>query len=108
MTHKLKTPISTISLTYQTLQNKNLNKSKEKNTTYLQMITNENKQLKILIKNILQTTILNKKKFKLKHQKINLKKLIKLTTKYRDWETDRKSTRLNSSHEIPSRMPSSA
>ena len=30
------------------------------------------------------------------------------TTSYRDWETDRKSTRLNSSHEIPSRMPSSA
>ena len=29
-------------------------------------------------------------------------------TRYRDWETDRKSTRLNSSHEIPSRMPSSA
>ena len=29
-------------------------------------------------------------------------------TDYRDWETDRKSTRLNSSHEIPSRMPSSA
>ena len=29
-------------------------------------------------------------------------------TAYRDWETDRKSTRLNSSHEIPSRMPSSA
>ena len=27
---------------------------------------------------------------------------------YRDWETDRKSTRLNSSHEIPPRMPSSA
>ena len=27
---------------------------------------------------------------------------------YRDWETDRKRTRLNSSHEIPSRMPSSA
>ena len=27
---------------------------------------------------------------------------------YRDWETDRKSTRLNSIHEIPSRMPSSA
>ena len=30
------------------------------------------------------------------------------TPDYRDWETDRKSTRLNSSHEIPSRMPSSA
>ena len=31
-----------------------------------------------------------------------------LVVDYRDWETDRKSTRLNSSHEIPSRMPSSA
>ena len=27
---------------------------------------------------------------------------------YRDWETDRKSTRLNSSHSRASRMPSSA
>ena len=29
-------------------------------------------------------------------------------TEYRDWETDRKSTRLNSSHSAKSRMPSSA
>ena len=33
---------------------------------------------------------------------------VKYEPSYRDWETDRKSTRLNSSHEIPSRMPSSA
>ena len=36
---------------------------------------------------------------------------LKLTAKdkgYRDWETDRKSTRLNSSHSAKSRMPSSA
>ena len=31
-----------------------------------------------------------------------------LITGYRDWETDRKSTRLNSSHRSLSRMPSSA
>ena len=30
------------------------------------------------------------------------------TITYRDWETDRKSTRLNSSHSAKSRMPSSA
>ena len=38
-------------------------------------------------------------------------KMEKWKGQYRDWEThdlDRKSTRLNSSHEIPSRMPSSA
>ena len=34
--------------------------------------------------------------------------VLSIVTEYRDWETDRKSTRLNSSHEIPSRMPSSA
>ena len=33
---------------------------------------------------------------------------IKQPELYRDWETDRKSTRLNSSHEFVSRMPSSA
>ena len=31
-----------------------------------------------------------------------------LANEYRDWETDRKSTRLNSSHLKLSRMPSSA
>ena len=31
-----------------------------------------------------------------------------LGIRYRDWETDRKSTRLNSSHSAKSRMPSSA
>ena len=31
-----------------------------------------------------------------------------VNTTYRDWETDRKSTRLNSSHSAKSRMPSSA
>ena len=34
--------------------------------------------------------------------------LVPLLPLYRDWETDRKSTRLNSSHSAKSRMPSSA
>ena len=37
-----------------------------------------------------------------------LDKLSKDIELYRDWETDRKSTRLNSSHSAKSRMPSSA
>ena len=35
-------------------------------------------------------------------------RLLFLGGEYRDWETDRKSTRLNSSHITRSRMPSSA
>ena len=41
-------------------------------------------------------------------QKRNFELWCEGRAEYRDWETDRKSTRLNSSHEIPSRMPSSA
>ena len=37
-----------------------------------------------------------------------LKKIFITNKQYRDWETDRKSTRLNSSHSAKSRMPSSA
>ena len=33
---------------------------------------------------------------------------VDIESSYRDWETDRKSTRLNSSHSRASRMPSSA
>ena len=42
----------------------------------------------------------------LKEEKNSLAKSI--IKSYRDWETDRKSTRLNSSHSAKSRMPSSA
>ena len=41
-------------------------------------------------------------------QKDPTKDPINLDPNYRDWETDRKSTRLNSSHPSVSRMPSSA
>ena len=55
----------------------------------------------------------------LKNQKKNVGKLeicnqteisadLNISGAYRDWETDRKSTRLNSSHSAKSRMPSSA
>ena len=41
------------------------------------------------------------------NMEINLKYIVQFKD-YRDWETDRKSTRLNSSHSAKSRMPSSA
>ena len=52
-----------------------------------------------------KTVVLPKKCF-ITGQKIGI--LEKCYTGYRDWETDRKSTRLNSSHITRSRMPSSA
>ena len=43
----------------------------------------------------------------LEQEKIHLI-ILDVMDAYRDWETDRKSTRLNSSHITRSRMPSSA
>ena len=48
-------------------------------------------------------------KIQMEHPNHPLKLALKLDMlAYRDWETDRKSTRLNSSHRSLSRMPSSA
>ena len=52
-------------------------------------------------------TILELKKFNAEGNFDRISSLI-LFGIYRDWETDRKSTRLNSSHSAKSRMPSSA
>ena len=41
-------------------------------------------------------------------KEIKIPEVKNITASYRDWETDRKSTRLNSSHSAKSRMPSSA
>ena len=63
--------------------------------------SNMNHHLKMLTQTELMTT----------HHKNNAifyRRTLPNNPAYRDWETDRKSTRLNSSHEIPSRMPSSA
>ena len=47
-------------------------------------------------------------KQKIQTQEKKEEKIEEKEPKYRDWETDRKSTRLNSSHRSLSRMPSSA
>ena len=45
---------------------------------------------------------------KVRPQQLNSIFVPQVDSAYRDWETDRKSTRLNSSHRSLSRMPSSA
>ena len=66
-------------------------------------------QIKFLIARnlILNLPILNL--ICLKHRRLRIEVEIEVElAAYRDWETDRKSTRLNSSHRSLSRMPSSA
>jgi two-component system phosphate regulon sensor histidine kinase PhoR len=76
MTHEFKTPISTISLACEVLNDKSIEKSPERLSNYVRMIGDENKRLSLLVENILQTAILDKGEFKLKVQDIDLHNLI--------------------------------
>jgi len=79
MTHEFKTPISTISLACEVLNDKSVEKSPERVTNYVKMIGDENKRLSLLVENILQTAILDKGQFKLKIQPIDIHTIIEQT-----------------------------
>ncbi|MGZ4118924.1 MAG: sensor histidine kinase, partial [Bacteroidia bacterium] len=79
MTHEFKTPISTISLAVEVLNDKSVEKSQDRINNYVKMIGDENKRLSLLVENILQTAILDKGEFKLKVQPIDIHNLIEQT-----------------------------
>ncbi len=79
MTHEFKTPISTISLACEVLSDNSIEKSPERTKNYVKMIGDENKRLSLLVENILQTAILDKGKFNLKIQQVDIHNLINET-----------------------------
>lgn len=66
MTHELKTPISTISLACQVLNDKDIPKTEERTLHYVKVINDENKRLGTLVENVLQSAVLDKGDFALK------------------------------------------
>jgi two-component system phosphate regulon sensor histidine kinase PhoR len=76
MTHEFKTPISTISLAAEMLNDATVSKTPEKQHRFIKMITDENKRLSILVESILQTSILDKGEFKLKISQVDVHEII--------------------------------
>lgn len=76
MTHEFKTPISTISLASEMLNDHSVNKTPEKVERFVKMIREENKRLSVLVESILQTSILDKGDFKLKLTEIDIHEII--------------------------------
>ena len=77
MTHEFKTPISTISLAAEMLGDKDIIKTPERSTRYLNMIRDENKRLSLLVESILQTALMDKGEFKLKKTELHIHEIIK-------------------------------
>ena len=77
MTHEFKTPISTISLACQAMNDSDMVKEvNEETKPFVKMITEENKRLGLLVERILQSATLDKRELKINAERIDLKELI--------------------------------
>ena len=77
MTHEFKTPISTISLACQVMNDKDMmGEEATKVAPYVDMIYQENKRLELLVERILQSAAIDKKDIELKSELINLTEVV--------------------------------
>lgn len=76
MTHEFKTPISTISLACEALNDRDILRSTEITASYIDIIQEENKRLAGMAEKILQTAVIEKGQLKMKREKIDLHEVI--------------------------------
>ena len=76
MTHELKTPISTIALASEVLNDNDVTISDQQKRNYIQMIRDENKRLGVLVESVLQTAVIERGEIRLKNENIELHELL--------------------------------
>lgn len=77
MTHEFKTPISTISLACEALNDSDMvNDKSQQSLPYIKMIVDENKRLEVLVERILQNAVIDRGEVNLKREKLNLNEII--------------------------------
>lgn len=76
MTHELRTPISTISLACEALNDPDVAKTPRMTENYTRMISEENKRLSQLVENVLQSALLDKSEFQLHFGKVDMHAVI--------------------------------
>jgi two-component system, OmpR family, phosphate regulon sensor histidine kinase PhoR len=78
MTHEFKTPIATVSLAVEALQDPELLNQEAFRKRYLSIIKDENKRLGSQVEKVLQAATLEKKEFSLKMEYVDLVKYWKM------------------------------
>ena len=78
MTHEFKTPISTISLACEAMNDSDMVGIEENSSTkpFIKMINDENKRLSILVERILQSATLDRGELRLQHENVLLNEII--------------------------------
>jgi two-component system, OmpR family, phosphate regulon sensor histidine kinase PhoR len=91
MTHELKTPIATISLACEALNDPDMRTSEKALTSYVGMINEENKRLGVLVENVLRTAIFEQGEMQLRLQKIDMHQVIQQVIKNIEIQVRKKS-----------------
>ena len=76
MTHELKTPISTISISSEVLLTQSISEHPKKISEYAAIIKQENKRLELLVEKVLQTAQLSESEFTLQKEEGNIHEII--------------------------------
>ena len=95
MTHELKTPISTVSLAIEALQNFDILNDKEKTKQYLDISRNENARLGMIVEKVLKISAFEKKQINLNFEKTDCHQLIHQITKNVEVQINSKGGTLN-------------
>lgn len=77
MTHEFKTPIATVSLACEALQDKDISEKELFRERYIKIIQEENDRLGLQVEKVLQMATLEKKNFKIKKEQLSLHEIIK-------------------------------
>ncbi len=80
MTHELKTPIATISISSEMLKKKEVQQYQDRVDKYAHIIFIENERLKHQVDSVLQVAVLERKNYELKLIKLNIHELIEQAT----------------------------
>lgn len=81
MTHELKTPIATISLAVDAMNNPQIRNDEERFKEYGRILKEENNKLNKHVEDVLQISILDKGEMRFKHERLNLSILIQSVLK---------------------------
>ena len=76
MTHEIKTPIATISLACEMLEDDSVNSDASTRRNFINIISDENRRMRILIETLLQSAKMSGKKFSINPKEINLNSLV--------------------------------
>jgi len=102
MTHEFKTPLATVSLAVEALQDPELSSQDKFRARYLGIIKDENKRLVAQVENVLQAAALDKKDFKLKIEEVNLSELLIETVDHISLQVEKREGSIEFENELTS------